>query len=663
MRLILFIVTLLCCVRVSAEGAPGSLPVIPAGRVEEIAGWLDSGPVSFTPSFDDRVFWTGVHENRRGREIVAQADLKALEPTPGLTGELYNDYQATGRREAFEIPFAERTVRLGLFLFAEGFVGDGSRLPLIKREIEAILDEPSWAVPAHAAQRQGWQAARDMVDLAAVTRAWDLSLADQLLGDRLPGELRARIRREVRSRVLEPYIMRLRAADKGDFHWMNGGNNWNAICNAGVLASALLLAEDARERAELVAAFEALTAFYIDGFGDDGFCHEGMGYWSYGYRHYVMGAELAQRATGGRLDLLDGAKARRIAEFGRRWALAGGLVPAFGDEKLDTRPGGDTSPSSLLDFATLRYGGDGGLRRLSRGGRLIHRHPLGAQLYSTAFELSLARPAEGSPEAAALAARVRDGLPLRDWFPDGGALITRLAGRSAGLATAFKGGHNAQPHNHNDLGSFVIVRDGRVVLTDLGRDDYVKGTFGPDRYRSQVINSFGHPVPLVAGALQKKGASARAETVHIQFTDARDIWEIDLTGAYDVPGLRRLTRTFIFERDGEGRVEIVDRVCFSEPQAFGTALVAPAGQTFSVEADGSLRFRPVGDGGDGVLVSLVPTGGELQISQTPILGIVPDVPAKGTRIGIDFAAPVTEATLRLVVLPFHPPASPEIDVE
>lgn len=45
---------------------------------------------------------------------------------------------------------------------------------------------------------------------------------------------------------------------------------------------------------------------------------------------------------------------------------------------------------------------------------------------------------------------------------------------------AFKGGNNDEPHNHNDIGSFLLTVEGEVFLTDLGCGEYTKEYFQPD---------------------------------------------------------------------------------------------------------------------------------------------------------------------------------------
>ena len=186
------------------------------------------------------------------------------------------------------------------------------------------------------------------------------------------------------------------------------------------------------------------------------------------------------------------------------------------------------------------------------------------------------------------------------------------------------------------------------VRTDLGADSYVKDTFGPKRYTSDVMNSFGHPVPRVAGQLQKTGADAKALTVRTEFTDARDTWEMDITSAYASPDLIKLTRTFVFTRGGGGRLEIIDHVQFKTPQAFGTAIILrPEQKREDLEGN---RFR-VSSGGKAVDIACTTDTGALSTDESPIIGIVPAKGSHGTRIGIDFVEPVQEATLRTIITP------------
>ncbi|AHF91451.1 heparinase [Opitutaceae bacterium TAV5] len=643
-----------------AKGDPAQgIPRPDPARIAEITAWLSPEnpagappvPVFYTPPYADRTWWNAVAARLSAGELLAAANAVEGTPPPPLPRELFDDYRVTGNRAPYEKPFSERTARLGQLVYAEGFAFNGRRLPAIERELAAILEERSWAVPAHVPAGATDAETYTRVDLAAAARAWSLATTDYLLGDKLSPATRARIRAEVRARVLDPVAGRIRAADSRGFSWMAGRNNWTAICNAGVMGSALLLSDSPAERALFIAAFERFTQPYIESFGPDGFCEEGIGYWSYGYGHYIMGSELIRMTTGRRIDLMAGEQQKRIATFDVRWKVAGSVYPAFGDASVRAR-----TPAMLHDFATLRYGGSGGL--VSPGASAgVHRHPLGAQLYVMPFRLSLPYPESGSPKAQAIAAAATR-PPLRDWFPDGGALVVRSASAGTGLSAAFKGGHNGQSHNHNDLGSFIVVNGSQPVLGDPGADTYVKDTFGPKRYSSGLMNSFGHPVPRVAGKLQRTGRDARAKTVRNEFSDTRDIWEIDITSAYDVPGLDRLTRTFIFDRTGPGRLEILDRVAFrkdSAPRTFDTALILRPGQKYERNTDDGLRVYAGNSASDAALdaswKATSSRGGRLLVQEEPVYGIVPDQPPRGLRMGLGFENPVEEATIHLIITP------------
>lgn len=601
-------------------------------RIEILAEWLTPAPSThFVAPFSERTFWSAEAESPAGRALIAAADTYSTEPIPALTERLYAEYQETKLRHTFEVPYGQRTARLNAFVFAFGMTGEARYLPLIEAEIGAILTEPSWAVPAHLGGR-AWEDGYDYYDIAAASRVWSLATVDWLMQDHLLPATRASIRREAEARVFEPYRKRSRANDSGDFWWMDTHNNWNAICHSGVVGSALLLCESPLERAEFVEAFEVYTSYFLDGFTSDGFCEEGIAYWNYGFSHYLYGAEAIRLATGGKLDLMAQEKIKKITAFDQRWEVANGIFPAFGDAWFQTRPS-----KVIHDYAAIRFN-SGSL--LGRGDPLRH-HIFGAFMYQTLFDLSLPRDAyteRGVSKAKA----------LRDWFPEGGSLIARGMTANEGLSVAIKGGYNDQSHNHNDLGSFIVVNDGVLALTDLGADTYTKDTFGPNRYSSEILNSYGHPVPLVAGQLQKTGADAKAVTVRIELTDEQDLWEMDLTSAYDVLDLVRLTRTFIFTREGEGKLEIIDDVQFSSPQAFGTAILLRNQQTYeSIDEQNIL----VSSEGQQVSVHYECLTGEALLSSEnrDLKGILEAEPSRGIRLGFDLEVPVTRAQVRLTI--------------
>ncbi|HEY8966057.1 MAG TPA: hypothetical protein VIM58_06415, partial [Candidatus Methylacidiphilales bacterium] len=177
---------------------------------------------------------------------------------------------------------------------------------------------------------------------------------------------------------------------------------------------------------------------------------------------------------------------------------------------------------------------------------------------------------------------------------------------------------------------------------------YTNLTFGPRRFESMMMNSHGHDVPWVGGTLQKSGPEALAKVVATRFTDATDEIELDLATSYPVPALKRLRRTYRFDRMRPA-VEIVEEVAFDRPTDYGTALVTlsewkeEAPGVFVVrEGKTALRATVTVEGGDAVaLVDKVEPVTAFSLPQ----GIAP------TRLGVNAAKPVTRLTLKTTIVP------------
>ncbi|MDH7568619.1 MAG: heparinase II/III family protein, partial [Armatimonadota bacterium] len=373
----------------------------------------------------------------------------------------------------------------------------------------------------------------------------------------------------------------------------------------------------------------------LRGFTPDGYCSEGLGYWNYGFGHYVLLAETIRQATGGKLDLFALPAVKAPATFGTRIQIIEGIAPAFADCSVNAAPA-----SPILWYANLRFG-----LGLADYQQLDLRDTLGS-----VFEAMVYFTAQEAPRIAAAAAPA--GPEIRSWFDHAGVLIGRPApGSPCRMGVALKGGHNAEHHNHNDVGSYVVVVGERAVLLDPGAETYSARTFSSRRYESKLLNSYGHPVPVVAGQLQRAGADAKAAVLQADFTNQTDTLRLDLTSAYPVPDLQRLERTFIYSREGEGSLTITDRVDMKSPQTFGTALITRG--TWQRQPDGSLLITDVDQA---VRVAIDAGGAEYALQAEEIRE---DAPVRPTRIGINLAKPVTAATITLTITPAAAPGMPE----
>jgi hypothetical protein len=152
--------------------------------------------------------------------------------------------------------------------------------------------------------------------------------------------------------------------------------------------------------------------------------------------------------------------------------------------------------------------------------------------------------------------------PTEYYAADSEMLIKRT--RSFGFAA--KGAHNAEPHNHNDVGTFIFAKNGRQVLIDIGGGPYSKQYFNKDtRYGYVECSSRGHNLPIIDGKYQQTGRAFSAKDTHY----ADGVFSTDISGAYGIDELKSIARRFTFTDDDvtlndtfvyEGTGEIVERL-------------------------------------------------------------------------------------------------------
>jgi len=619
------VVVMLLAVEPSAAAPPSGK------RLAELEAMLEPHPTVTGRPIADREAWGALARSRAYRTHVARCEKLLAAPVPALTDELYLDFSRTGNRTRYQTPFGGRRANLSRLALAECFENAGRFLPKIVEYVDAICDEKTWVMPAHDRKLDNFRGEVIEIDLAAAQLAWDLAAIEAVLGEKLPAATRRRIRAEVGRRVLTPY-RRMVTEGKPCGWWVRCTNNWNAVCHAGVIGAALTMLDDPAERAVFLAGVEANLPYFYKGFTPDGYCSEGVGYWNYGVGHYLMLAEAVCRATRGRMDLLTGnAKVPAFLRFPVRMQMAAGVYPAFADCGVGSKPN-----RRYLNYAMARLG----LKRRRRD------DPAAARLYEVGV-FALPHPHAGTAAEGAASAEAE---PLRSWFPDAGVLIAR-AGADGEMAVAIKGGHNAEHHNHNDVGSFVVTLGGATPLLDPGAEVYTARTFSSRRYDSDVLNSFGHPVPRVDGKLQSTGGRARAKVLAAEFSDTSDTPEkpdtiaLDLRAAYAVKTLTTLTRTFTFRRTGGGSLTVADQVAFSAPAAFGTALITLG--PWRRCKDGRLL---VGEGDTAVHVKIDTGGAAFTLTPTELTADV-RTPTKPTRLGIDLKEPTRQATITVTITP------------
>ena len=385
-------------------------------------------------------------------------------------------------------------------------------------------------MPAHVnAQKRGSglpDVTEPTVDLFAAETGALLAWTDYLMGERLDAVhplVRERVRLEVDRRILTPNL------ERDGFWWMGFTprevNNWNPWINSNWLASVLLLERDPERRVRAVRRIARSLDRFVDAYPDDGGCDEGPSYWGRAGASLFEALELLHAATGGRLDVyrepVVGAMGRYIA----RAYIAGEYYVNIGDAPAKVQP----EPELVF-----RYGRAVGDASLAGFGAFLaaRRGPYGPDDVPRYGSLARVLPALlGAAELAATPpAEPLDG---EVWLPDLQMMAAREEpGSSRGLYVAAWGGHNAQSHNHNDVGNVVVYADGMPVLVDVGVEQYTSKTFSSRRYEIWTMQSAWHSLPAVNGLDQGAGAEFRAHQV--AFAPGRDTvrFSLDIAPAY-----------------------------------------------------------------------------------------------------------------------------------
>ncbi|MZQ82784.1 hypothetical protein GQF01_11790 [Paenibacillus sp. 5J-6] len=499
----------------------------------------------------------GKESKQHIKEIREEGDKLLEETMPELTHSLFRLFSTTGSRREYELVYFRRRNRLttfGLLAWLDG--ADSPYMDALSDTIGSILDEYTWCLPAHilhgpemrsAAEEQyaaeglvNRSAEAFTIDLFAAETAFALSEISALLGAALPGLLRVRIREEVLRRILRPFVT------QAPSHWETATHNWASVCGGSIAAAAIYTLQDADELAAvLVRAFPALAS-YLSGFEEDGACTEGYMYWQYGFGYFTYAADLILRRTGGAVNWFQADKVQQIALFQQKTFLHGRKVVNFSDSQGE---------------AGIFMGLSGYLKQLYPE----MEHP----------ELAL-RAGFRDDHCSRWAPALRNLLWSEEdaqgsawqtaayYLPDAQWLVSRQLQEQGAYVFAAKGGHNNEPHNHNDIGHFILYAQGETLLPDLGSGQYSRKYFGPERYEILCNGSQSHSVPIIDGLYQAAGAEHRAEVRTFSSNEEQDVFALEISSAYGTDKLTELVRRFIWSKTEPPTLEVTDNYEFAQ---------------------------------------------------------------------------------------------------
>lgn len=492
-------------------------------------------------------------------------------PIYELRYSAFKRYHTDGNRTEYESDPTDgyfiRRRKLTVFAILAWLYEKQEDIDYLQDILWAICTEFTWSLPAHLPSYTDspddyCNMAQTRIDLFASETASGIAETLSLVGNKLDAPVRQLCEREIKRRVLNNYNYEFGIRPTA---------NWICVCNGGCGIAALYCEKDPYELARIITdCINALPKYCNTAVTSDGACSEGLGYWAYGMGFYTYFADLLYRRTAGRINLFEDPKIHALASFFCNGVFPKGQYVSFAD----------------MWGKTIFYALPGLLCKLKE--IYPETELCGYELMDFTFPEILRLRFARELREFVWVSKDLESIVTENYgthiYPDSQLYISTSKNN---ISIAAKGGNNGEDHNHNDVGSFMLVKDGVRILDDIGASEYVKGYFGENRYSHFAPSSLSHNLPVIDGKGQSGGKEFAAKNVII----AEDSFSADIAGAYGMDKLLSLTRKIDFDKVC-GKTVITDTFNFAKaPQSLSERFVTPTKPKIS---EGEIVF---GDGG------------------------------------------------------------------
>lgn len=458
------------------------------------------------------------------QSIIKAGEATAKKEMPQMSATILMNYVRSGDREEHsKISFGRRINLMDLVL-AESVEGKDRFTESIMNYVWAICEETYWGVPAHLGVQKvkiGLPDAEDpTVDLFAAETASVLGLTDYFVGeklDKISPLVRRRIYSETNRKVFEP----IKQVERyGYLSKKNPVNNWNPWIVSNLLIADLFLESDENKRAANAYVYANFMDSYLNSLGDDGGCDEGPSYWFAAGACVFDALETLSGASNGKINIYNQPIVQKLAAYIYKTHIADDYFVNFADADPKLRPDG---------LMLYRFGQAVNDDALSHFGLwAFQRFPSTATSNSSFHRMRRIAnilTLNQIPKTAALYKPNADA-----WFHDIQVLTTRAQN---GFYLATHAGHNAESHNHNDVGDFLVYANGEPIIIDAGRGNYTARTFSSKRYELWFTQSQYHNLPIINGKGQIAGRQYEGINVKSTVNDKEATLSMDIAPAYD----------------------------------------------------------------------------------------------------------------------------------
>lgn len=474
------------------------------------------------PTYSNRTFWESLPEKLKTEYIEAAEEYLDYD-WPVVKATDYLEIIRSGDRKQ-EMYGAPRAALMAVVM-AELAEGKGRFLDQIINGVWYYSEQTWWGWSAHLPDPDGLpDINQPSIDLGVGEIANILSWTWYLFKedfDKVHPLISKRLKDEIMYKAVKPYY------ERNDFWWMglDGGrrvNNWNPWTNHNMLTAILILEDDQDKKVEGVQKVIRSLDVFINGYPADGGCDEGPSYWGRAGASLYQNLDLLKRATQGKLDVFDNQLVNNMGSYIYKAYIDYPYFINFADADATTgsRPqiiysyGREIKDPVMQKFGVF-------LAQKQGWGNETPNGKIDEQL----MQLMLLEEMKNAEASNAL---------IRDfWLPDTEVAGARdKEGSTNGFFFAAKGGHNAESHNHNDLGNCVLYYDGKPCLIDVGREKYTAKTFSGRRYEIWTMQSGYHNVPTINGVEQMQGREFEAKNTSFAADARKAMFSTDISGAY-----------------------------------------------------------------------------------------------------------------------------------
>lgn len=491
------------------------------------------------PTYNDRTFWNNLPEGFE-KQYIEAAEKAADYNWPVVKATDYLEIIRSGDRRQ-EVYAAPREALMALVM-GELAEGKGRFMDQIVNGVWYYSEQTWWGWSAHLPAPSGLPDIKNpSIDLGVGEIANILSWTWFLFKDefnKIHPLISTRLKDEIMYKAVKPYY------ERNDFWWqgLDGSrdvNNWNPWTNHNMLTAILILEDDQAKKIRGVEkAVKSLDQF-VNIYPNDGGCDEGPSYWGRAGASLYQCLDLLKRATNGKFDIYENQLIKNMGSYVYKAYIEYPYFINFADADATTggRPqiiysyGKDINDPVMKKFGAF-------LAKKQGWGEKVP----GGKVDEQIMQLIHLKEIEN--------AEAENALIFDFWLPDLQVAGARdKANSSEGFFFAAKGGHNAESHNHNDLGTCVLYFNGLPCLVDIGRETYTAKTFSSRRYEIWTMQSQYHNLPKINGVDQKEGREFVATNSVFTADAKKATFSTDISKAYpEGAQVKKWVRNYTLER-------------------------------------------------------------------------------------------------------------------